>query len=92
MYKGDMFNTFCHEVYDIFGYNTKWWAFYLLFFSSLSKQQDQSCRGLGVLLYKFAGFLTLFRYIKFKKIGEKQRDKTNNSAVFCKGLLQGTFF
>lgn len=80
------------RVYNIFGYNTKLMGFLPSFFSPLFEQQDQSCKGFGFLVYKIIGFLTLFRYIKFKKIGEKQRDKTNNSAVFCKGLLQGTFF
>lgn len=80
------------RVYNIFGYNTKLMGFLPSFFPPLFEQQDQSCKGFRFLVYKIIGFLTLFGYIKFKKIGEKQRDKTSNSAVFCKGLLQGTFF
>lgn len=56
------------------------------FFSPLSEQQDQSCKGLGFLVYKIVGFLTLFGYIKFKKIGEEQREtKPITQQCFAKG-------
>lgn len=61
------------------------WAFYLPF-SPLSVQQAQSCKGLGVLVYKILGFQTLCGYIKFKKMGEEQREaKPITQQCFAKG-------
>lgn len=59
---------------------------FLCSFFLLSEQQDQSCKGLGFLVYKIVGFLTLFEYVKFKKIGEEQRKtKPITQQCFAKG-------